>query len=88
MIVLFCNETYSKMTKYENEDGDGDNDRNKDGNNNGNASPGSRSYGLIFDPIMMPWSRFGLTEDYWETWKRRCGCSALCIYASDYVSTL
>ena len=63
MLDLFCDETYSAMTKYDDADDERDNYRNEDGNNNDNATSGSRSNDLIFYLITTPWSRIGLLGD-------------------------
>ena len=51
------------MTKYD----DRDNYGNKDGNNDDNSTVGSGSDGLIFDPITIPWSHIGLSDEDWAT---------------------
>ena len=48
------------MKKYD----DGDDDRDNDGKGYRNND---RNDGLIFNLIILPWSRLYLTEDYWAT---------------------
>ena len=59
------------MTDHDEEDDDRDDDRDGDVDDNrndeDNAASGLRSGGPIFNPIIMPWSRLSIAEDYWAT---------------------
>ena len=86
MLGLSCDKTYRKMEKYD--DGDDDqknNGRKKGRNDNHNAASGSGYDDLIFNLIIMPRSRGGVSGDNGNS--SATGC-ALCIHASDYIYTL